>query len=138
MKINITSDASRSINGYKNYFTHNNDHLDLNDIVTNCCEEIIFTGIDYIPQDKVESILDIIISKLRLGGKIFISGLNIDALGRLIVAEQVSEEDASNMLAPIKSIRSRYSLSKLIKQKNLTIEYSIAKGLVYEISAIRK
>lgn len=138
MKINITSDPSKSISGYKNYFTYNNDSLDLSDVVPNCCSEILLTGLDYVSQSKIDDVLNQAISKLRVGGKLLISGLNLDTFVRNVLSEQMSEKEASHLIENIKSVRSRLSITKSIQNRNLLVEYSISKGNIYELSAIRK
>lgn len=137
MKLNITSDPSKSISGYKNIFVVNNDSFDLNDIVNNCCSEIVFTAIDYVPFSETEDLLRTIISKLRLGGKLVITGLNFDNICRNYMSDSISEKDVSEIVEQIKSIRSRNKLYSFIKNLGLTIEHSIAKGNVYELSATR-
>ena len=137
MKLNITSDPSKSISGYKNIFVINNDNFDISNIVNNCCSEIICSAIDYIPYKATENLLGAIILKLRLGGSLIITGLNFDNICRHYMSEDMSEKDVSDMLEHIKSVRSRNRLCSFLKSLGLTIEHSISKGNIYEISATR-
>ena len=137
MKLNITSDPSKSISGYKNIFVVNNDNFDVSGIVNNCCSEIICNAIDYIPYGVTENLLKAIILKLRLGGSLIVTGLNFDNICRYYISDTISEKDVSDMLEHIKSVRSRNRLCSFLKSLGLTIEYSISKGNIYEISATR-
>ena len=137
MKLNITSDPSKSISGYKNIFVVNNDSFDLNDIVNNCCSEIVFTAIDYLPFASTEDLLRTVIGKLRLGGTLVVTGLNFDNICRNYMSETMSEKEISDTIEQIKSVRSRNKLYAFLRSAGLTIEHSIAKGNVYEISATR-
>lgn len=139
MKINITTSPAQAINGYKNYFIEDQGCLEeIQNIVNNCCSEIIFTGIDYIDHDKVDAVLALLLSKLRLGGRILISGINFDSVIRAALSEQLSETDFSKMIENIKSIRSRSTVASFLRQRNLLIDSSISKGSLYEVSAIRQ
>jgi len=137
MKLNITSDPSKAISGYKNIFVVNNDNFDLSNIVNNCCSEIICNAINYVPYGATENLLKSIILKLRLGGRLVITGLNFDNICRYYISESMSEKDISDILEHIKSVRSRNRLCSFLKSLGLTIEHSISKGNIYEISATR-
>jgi hypothetical protein len=139
MKINITTDPSKSIGGYNNYFLQSSDHIEeIKNIVNNCCEEIIFTAIDYVPENNVQDMMLLLLSKLRLGGRILISGINFDSVVRASLSGQISEKDFSQMIENIKSIRSRFSVASFLKSRNMSIQYSLSKGSLYEISATRQ
>lgn len=139
MKINITTNPSGSILGYKNIFLSNNNFAkDIDSIINNCCEEIIFTSVDYIPYNETENIILKILSKLRIGGRIIVSGLNFDVLVRAGISGNISEQDFSQIIEDIKSIRSRITISTFLQKNGLFIESSVSKGHIYEISATRQ
>ena len=139
MKLNITTTPNSSINGYKNYFLYNNDAgLDLSDIPYNSCTEILFTSIDYVQQSILDNILNQILSKLRINGRLTIIGINLDIICRAGISGELAENEISDIIENIKSVRSRSSIIRQLKEKRLTIDYSFTKGHIYEISAIRK
>lgn len=138
MKINITTNPEKIISGYKNYFV-NNESIDLDNIINNSCEEILLIGtIDKFGYQKIDSIIKLLLSKLRLGGLLLVSGTNLDIITRKFIDGSLSESDFNQIVNNSLSISSRSQVINILKNNNLFIESSQTKGNVYEISARRK
>jgi glutamine amidotransferase-like uncharacterized protein len=138
MKLNIATSPQKIISGYTNCFIEN-DSVDLKHIISNSCEEIIMVeSVDAISYENFEEVIANIVSKLRLKGKLIISGINLDIVSRSLISEELSEKDYSSIIMNIRSMRSRNSVISIIEAMGLAIESSISKGVMYEIVAARK
>jgi glutamine amidotransferase-like uncharacterized protein len=138
MKLNIATSPQKIISGYTNCFIEN-DSVDLKHIISNSCEEIIMVeSVDAISYENFEEVIANIVSKLRLKGKLIISGINLDIVSRSLISEELSEKDYSSIIMNIRSMRSRNSVISIIEAMGLAIESSISKGVMYEIVAVRK
>jgi len=138
MKLNIISDNTQQIANYNNVVVQDNK-LDLQNIVSNSCEEIIVSG----ALDKLEylSSLDAltnIIQKLRLGGKLVITGIDIKCLSRLIMSEKISIEEYNQVIADVKCLHTVLNIRKKLLSFGLDIETDFINGYSYSISANRK
>jgi len=138
MKLNIATNPQKIISGYTNCFIEN-DSVDLKHIISNSCEEIVMVeSVDNISYENFEEVIRNVASKLRLKGKLIISGINLDIVSRSLISEELSEKDYSNIIMNIKSMRSRNNVVSIIEAIDLSIESSISKGVMYEIVAVRK
>lgn len=138
MKLNITTSPEKIISGYKNHFVEN-ESIDLDSVINNSCQEILFANvIDKFSDEKINSVISLLISKLRLGGLIFISGTNLDIITRKFIDGSLSEVDFNKIINNSSSISSRSKIVNILKSFNLFIESSQTKGNVYEITARRK
>jgi cyclopropane fatty-acyl-phospholipid synthase-like methyltransferase len=108
-------------------------------VVTNSCENIVADEIvDFLSSNSLSNFIQALSSKLRLNGKLFITGIEIGVLCRHTISEDISSNDFSSVIAPRASLSSVNDIVKLIKESGLDIESSTIKGLKYEISATRR
>lgn len=137
MKINITVTDDKFISGYNNILLQNLPD-ESQKIVNNSCNEIIATNIiDYVEQEQIDGLLKLLITKLRMGGSLVISGLNLDIIVRNLLNKTLPESDFNNMIKAVRSIHSRKYVSDLLTNNNLKIYSSVTKGHIYEIVATR-
>jgi hypothetical protein len=138
MKLNITNSSENDISGYLTLYM-TNGNVDLKDIVAHSCTEILFLGqCDNVPYDKLKPLLADIVMRLRLNGKILLSGTNIYSITRHFLSEIMSEQEFSDIISNIKSCHSRFSVIEILKELNLSIDSAYTKGNIYEITATRK
>lgn len=138
MKINIALTEDKFITGYTNILLQNIVD-ESQSIINNSCNEILAMNIiDYIDDDNVPQFLGLLISKLRLGGKFSISGINLDIVVRNLLNKTLSEKDFNQMIKDIRSIRSRKNIVDILKTANLKVDIAITKGNIYEITATRQ
>ena len=108
-------------------------------VVTNSCENIVADEIvDFLSSNSLSNFIQALSSKLRLNGKLFITGIEIGVLCRHTISEDISSNDFSAATAPRASLSSVNDIVKLLKENGLDIESSTIKGLKYEISATRR
>jgi cyclopropane fatty-acyl-phospholipid synthase-like methyltransferase len=108
-------------------------------VVTNSCENIVADEIvDFLSSNSLSNFIQALSSKLRLNGKLFITGIEIGVLCRHTISEDISSNDFSAVIAPRASLSSVNDIVKLLKENGLDIESSTIKGLKYEISATRR
>ncbi|NDG28569.1 hypothetical protein EB118_00500 [bacterium] len=137
MKLNIALTEDRFISGYSNVLLEKlpSEHQS---IINNSCTEILVANIlDLIDEKNIDGFINLLISKLRLGGTLFISCINLDIVARNIVNGTLSEQEFNQMIQNIKSIHSRKYMFDLLSGKNLKIQSSTTKGNIYEIIATR-
>jgi len=137
MKLNIINEYSKEIINYQNILLK--ESYDFSDIVNNSCEEILcFDSLDYIKHIEKFNKLQIILSKLRLNGKIIICGTDCRSLSRLLLSESITKEDYNKEIENKKSLSSSTDIRNVLLSNNLKIEYEIVRGQKYEITAVRK
>jgi hypothetical protein len=137
MNIYITKDDSKKIENFTNIKIQNFQQ-EIDQIVSNSCESIIVDDIvDYLTFESIPKFVKALTTKLRLGGKIFITGLELGVLCRSIVSETISSKDFSNVITAKASLSFVNDIINILKDNNLKIETSTIKGLKYEITATR-
>lgn len=137
MNIYITKDDNKKIENFTNIKIQNFQQ-EINNIVSNSCENIIADDIvDYLTCESIPKFIETLVSKLRLGGKIFITGLELGVLCRNIISETISSKDFSNVITAKASLSFVNDIVNILKNNNLKIETSTVKGLKYEITATR-
>lgn len=138
MKLNVVLSEDRFITGYNNILLQNLAN-ESQTIINNSCNEILAMNIlDYIDDEHITQLLGLFISKLRLGGKLYISGINLDTVARGLLGKTLAEKEFNQIIKNIKSLRSRKTVIDLLKSANLVIETAITKGNIYEITATRQ
>lgn len=138
MKLHILYNKKHEINNYVNLLVEENG-VDLRDVIANSCDEIIISeALDYIQYKYINYVLEDIVHRLRLGGKIIITGIDIKALSRLVVSELVSIEQYNDIIMNIKSLNTILNIRALLVSYNLDIELDLINGYKYQIIAKRK
>jgi len=137
MNIYITKDDSKKIENFTNIKLQT-FQKEVNEIINNSCENIVVDDIiDFVSHESIPILISALVQKLRTGGKIFITGIELGVLCRHTVSEIVSEQDYSSVISPRASLSCVDSIVNLLKDKKLNIETSTIKGLRYEITATR-
>lgn len=137
MNIYITKDDNKKIENFTNIKIQN-FQTEINEIISNSCESIIADEIiDFLTTESISKFVEALVSKLRLGGKLFITGMELGVLCRYTASETISSKDFSTVIAPRASLSSVDDVINILKQNKLNIETSTIKGLKYEITATR-
>jgi len=137
MNIYITKDDNKKIENFTNIKIQN-FQTEINEIISNSCESIIADEIiDFLTTESIAKFVEALVSKLRLGGKLFITGMELGVLCRYAASETISSKDFSTVIAPRASLSSVDDVINILKQNKLNIETSTIKGLKYEITATR-
>lgn len=137
MKLQIIVNESEKIEGY----THLNLQTlqeDIKTIPDNSCESIVAVKVlNRIPLQSIEGFIDLVLSKLRLGGEINISGIEQKVLAKFILNGNISEQDFNTLLMFSNSMITRSDTVKLLEVKGLKLKTSNMNGIEYDITATR-
>jgi len=137
MKLQIIVNESEKIEGY----THLNLQTlqeDIKTIPDNSCESIVAVKVlNRIPLQSIEGFIDLVLSKLRLGGEINVSGIEQKVLAKFILNGNISEQDFNTLLMFSNSMITRSDAVKLLEVKGLKLKTSNMNGIEYDITATR-
>lgn len=136
MKIHIHDEKEQGIEGCKSITYQKLE--DLNLVIDNSCEYILANNIfDQFPADDFDSILKILIQKLRLNGTLVISGTDIKLLSKAIYNELIDNKEASKIIANKKSMDSAINVIEKLENKKLKIITTKILNHNYEIFCAR-
>ncbi len=138
MKIDIVGNASDAISGYSPVVINEDGALDMFNISDSECTEIRANGIvNKFKASQLEQSLTSVLKKIRLGGKITISGLDCNILSRSLVSGDIDESSFSAIVENSNSISSLKTVSKIIQTQGLKIQTQRISGYSYELVAVR-
>lgn len=137
MNIYLTKDDSKKIENFTNIKLQN-FQKEIEQVINNSCENIVADDIiDFISSDSIPVLISALIQKLRINGKLFITGIELGVLCRHTISEVVSDKDYSSVISSRASLSFVDNIINLLKDNKLNIETSTIKGLRYEITATR-
>tara|TARA_R110000824_G_scaffold237657_2_gene426472 strand:- start:13 stop:444 length:432 start_codon:yes stop_codon:yes gene_type:complete len=142
MKIDIVrADANGKFEGIKNYKSVCIDrdgsinYLEISDAE---CEEVrAIDVIDTFYTGDFEQNLLSLLKKIRMNGKIVLSGCDCNILSRMLIQRQVDEKYYSSIVSNKNSMSSIKTVSSILKGFGLKIETQRFTGSNYEIVATR-
>lgn len=137
MKIQVIHGNDEAIEGFT-VIDIQRGIFQLSEIINNSCTEIMLINcLDLVDGETASNILYTACQKIRLGGKITITGIDIKVICRNVLNNQINNDVLNNTLANIKSFRSVADIESVLKNYNLTIDTIALKGHIYEIKASR-
>lgn len=137
MNIYLTKDDSKKIENFTNIKLQN-FQKDIEQVVNNSCENIVADDIvDFVSYESIPILISSLVQKLRINGKLFITGIELGILCRHTVSEVISDKDFSAAISPRASLSFIDNIINILKQNKLNIETSTIKGVRYEITATR-
>lgn len=137
MKIHIVNNNDVAIEGYKTIIFNNLDN-EFVELSNNSCEFILANNIfDYCESKYIPEIIQKLLTKLRLNGKMVIGGKDINLFCKSVKNHLISEQEASDVIANIKSLIGYQSVENIIKQLNLKYTTQL-NGIDYVITASRQ
>jgi len=138
MKLQIIEDESQKIEGFETVFLNQqNQQLNLDNIPDNSCELIITKNALDNTYNAKESLAKIC-SKLRIGGSVVVSGVELRCFFKNVINGIVNEESASALVGKNLSISTIGSVKEFLRSLNLFIKSSTINGVVYEVTAERR
>ncbi len=138
MKLQIIEDESQKIEGFDTVFLNQQDQsLNLDSISDNSCELIVAKGALDNTRNPTDC-LKLICSKLRSGGSVVVSGVELRCFFKNVVNGITDEQSASNLIGKNLSISTVDSVKNNLRSLGLFIKTSIINGAFYEISAERR
>lgn len=138
MKLQLIKDASEAIEGYKTVLTTNFMPPSVNDVIDNSCEIILVGDIlDLYTVEVRNNVLASLVSKLRLNGEIFISGIESRAMCKMYLNNYLSSESLSSIISNVGSLVELDQMTNVVQSCGLEVETSKINGHKYEIRARR-
>lgn len=138
MKLYLTDDVGKNISGYETIPVKNGD-IDLSHVVNNSCEEILFTtGIEKVEVSNFQKVLNEILSKMRIGCKLVISGIDLEVLSRYVINGSVNTSQYAELIKDKNFISSLSDIRAILNSVGLKINSANIKDIHYEISATRE
>ena len=136
MKIYITKDDSK-IENFTNIKLQNIAQ-DLPDIVDNSCEDIVLNDvIDFVSYGDIGNFLKLVMSKLRINGRLIITGTELGIISRNVVNGDITPEEYSSHMSGRLSTNFAYVITNALSKLGSTVQLSTLKGMTYEIIATR-
>jgi hypothetical protein len=136
MKIYIT-EGNDKIENY-NTIKLENFQDEMKEVINNSCTEVVAHNvIDKIKSVDIEKFVTILCSKLRIGGKIIITGTDLGTLSRGVINNTISSQDYSSIIENKASLNYMHNINAMLKKFNLTIDSGLIRGTNYEIIANR-
>jgi len=138
MKIQVVRDAEEAISGYRPVLINEDGFVNLFDISDSECLEIRANGtLDKFKFSEFENNLVSLVKKVRLGGRLTLSGLDCNVLSRQLISGQIDENSFGSMVENSNSISSLKTVSKILQTNGLKIQTQKVSGYTYEIVAVR-
>lgn len=138
MKVQIVTGDAEEIEGFEIFSIDKLEDLSKN-ILNNECETIIANNIvNSLSEPEVVPFFNLLVSKLRLGGELLVSGMSLRLFCKSVVNNQITAENANEIIRRSKSLVDVDPIKTLLLSNNLEIEHSKIFGITYEIKARRK
>ena len=138
MKIDIVGNPEEAISGYRAVIVNEDGFINTFDISDSECLEIRANGVvDKFKSSQLESNLTSLLKKIRLGGKLSLSGLDCNVLSRQLISGQIDERSFGVIVEQSNSISSLKSVVKILQANGLKIQTQKISGYTYEIVAVR-
>lgn len=136
MKLQVITNNQKPIEGYKTAVV--GDKFDVSDVVANSCEFIMSPdACDAFHLQDFEQFISTLVGKLRLGGSIVLGGTDIRAFCKSVSLGIIPLQDASAMVANVRSMTSPDVVIQLLNKFGLKVETVNIDGLHYEVKAGR-
>ena len=137
MKLQIFRTDDEKIENYKHLQCYGTP-LDLSDIADNECEEILAGDVlDMYSVDMLPQVVQQLVGKLRIGGRIVLGGTEFSVLAKHIVIGGLTAEPVSQIIASKKSLTDVMTIKNALKQLGLNILSTSISGVHCEVTAKR-
>ena len=138
MKIDVVRNAEEAISGYKAVIVNEEGFVNLFDISDSECVEVRANGVvDKFKSSQFEQTLLSLVKKVRLGGKLSLSGLDCNILSRQLISGQIDENLFGSIVENSNSISSLKTVARILQANGLKIQTQRVYGNTYEIVAVR-
>lgn len=138
MKIHVGKPETQFIQGYTPVIIAGGD-INLNGISDNECDEILANEVcDEFPIEQVGQVMEALLSKLRLGGKITIGGTDAYLFARAITDGSLPEQEYCTVIRTRQSLTNVNTVADTIRQLGMTVDVFDTNGVYYEVTASRR
>ena len=137
MKIHVVKPQQEAIENFKKVVCFNNS-IDLSEISDNECDVIMANdAVDLFSIDKIGEMLGPLVKKLRLNGTLVVGGTDLRVLCKSVVNDQISEQDASNIISSLSSATNLRMVKAMAESMGLNVVSTQLSGIHYEITIKR-
>jgi len=138
MKIDIVGNPNEATSGYKPVLISQDGSIDLFDVSDSECLEIRANGVlDKFKASQFENSFVSLLKKIRLGGKLVLSGLDCNILSRQLISGQLDEKSLGLIVESCNSISSLKTVANILQRQGLKIQTQKLSGYTYHIVATR-
>lgn len=138
MKIQIVNEDEQPIQGYRGVHVKDGK-IDFGNVSNNECTVIMANDIlNRFSYSQMGECIDVLLSKLRLGGRLVIGGTDYRLFCTNVLSSMISEEDASNIVSQHVSMQDNKRVQLGIISAGLTPITTQIGGIHYEITAERR
>ena len=136
MKIQIVKPGEQEISGYLPLTL---DKKDITNVINNSCTEIlVLNSLNYLSFDDAIGFFQALLKKIRLNGKITITGVHLMALAQNVANEIIDSKICSDIIANVKCIIDTRIIVQILESNNCTLDYLvITEGNFFELKATR-
>tara|TARA_B100002019_G_scaffold98716_3_gene85044 strand:- start:1602 stop:2033 length:432 start_codon:yes stop_codon:yes gene_type:complete len=137
MRVQVAKMGVETIQGYQHVVCSDN-YINFMDISDNECTEILANDIlDCFSVEKIAECLQLIVSKLRLGGSVVVGGKDARLFSKAVINGQVKEQEASQIINSVNSMSSVGTIAGFIQGLGLDISSTQIAGIHFEVKATR-
>ena len=137
MNLQIIEEESQSINGFETvYLNKDNRQLNLSHISDNSCELVIARNCLDNSENPKETLASIC-SKIRKGGSVVVSGVELRCFFKNALNGLVNDESVSFIVGKSLSLSTIDNVKDNLRKLGLTVKSSTINGVLYEITAER-
>lgn len=137
MKLLIINQQQETIEGYQ-IVDLRSGLEQLDQVVNNSCTDIILTNcLDSLCKEDAKKVLSTASSKMRLGGKMSISGIELKSLCRDALNNMLSSDNFGDIIQSMSCVFTSQEIVQLISSINLKIDTVLVQGHTYEIKISR-
>lgn len=137
MKLQIFGSDNEKIENYQHLQCYGTP-LDLSGIADNECEEILAGDVlDMYTVDVIPQLIQQLVSKLRIGGKIVLGGTEFSVLAKHVINGGFTSENVSRIIANKKSLTDVVTIKNALVQLGLSILTTSIDGIHCEVTAKR-
>lgn len=140
MKIQLTKNEQSNIEGFHTLIYKDLSQLNqLSNIVNNSCEYILAnTILDDFEITESPKIINMLVSKLRLGGHLVVMGHDIQMIAKSLIDNAISVVEISELIKDKKSISTALNTILMLEQAELKISTIKFNHNLYEIISVRE
>lgn len=136
MKIQIVNKNEEIIDGY--YIISTDKLENISTVINNSCTDLIAVDVlDKLPQKDCIDLLTALMQKIRINGRIVISGVHLLSLAQGIINETIDQNTINDIICQSQSILDSRKICNILENQKFIIDTLKIYGYKYEIIAIR-
>ena len=138
MKLHIIESPEELIQGFESALA-TNEGIVIDHVSDNECEQVVANNIiEKFPLASVSSVLQKIVSKIRVGGTLNLSGIDANCFCKAYINDMTTKESLCEAINRCSSMLEVHDIIAALNSLGLEINYYRITGVNYEVSASRK